>query len=619
MDDTAQLNSREYTEFCDSYGICLNSQQERAVQAVDGATLLLAVPGSGKTTVLVARLGYMILAKGINPKSILSMTYTNAAANDMRKRFSSVFGSELGEKMTFSTINSVANKILGIYARKTGNFDLTLLPDGGRRKAIIRGILQSVRGEYPTDSDISDAETVITYIKNMMLTNKEIDGLKCSVPDAPQVYKAYKEILKREGCYDFDDQLVFAFVILKKDREILELVRRRFRYICVDEAQDTSRIQHEIIKLIASGSNNIFMVGDEDQSIYGFRAAYPEALINFKKDYKSPSILYMETNYRSTPEIIEKAAGFIKKNTARYNKNIVPSRQKGLPVGRIGVDSRAGQYRHLLKIAAEAPADTAVLYRDNDCAVPLVDLFLREGIPFRANALKDSFFTSKVVMDILAFMRLSLDPYDCEAFMQIYYKCGLGIRKEMAHRICQKSEAENIKIADSLVWTIGKSEKYMEKALTFRRFITNLSKQRPFAAIEMIKSNGYNSYMIKSNLDFGKIEILSMIAEKEMSVSSFMARLKSLEKLFSQDGPLGTDGIILTTIHSAKGLEYDTVYLIDVYDGILPLTDDSEDEKEYQEERRLFYVAMTRAKNSLNIFDIRNKESAFIREIFPKR
>ena len=612
----------DYKSFVKKYNIVLNEQQEHAVQRVNGANLLLAVPGSGKTTVLVARLGFMIMCKNISPKNILAMTYTKAATKDMRLRFASIFGDELAKQLAFRTINGIADITIKRYAQKTKKPAFELLSDEKQKTAIIRGILQKLKQDYPTESEIIEAETSITYIKNMMLSEENIEELKLSIPDVIEVYHQYKEILKNKRLMDYDDQLVYALAILKKNHDILNAFQQQYQYICVDEAQDTSKLQHEIIRLLAQKNSNIFMVGDEDQSIYGFRAAYPKALTDFENDYPNSSVLYIERNYRSTFEIISTAAKFIEKNSGRYNKKIIPVRDNGESVKRIEVRNRAEQYRYLLNIAKNANKETAILYRDNDSAIPLMDLMLRNSIPFNKMKFKGLFFTNKVVADVTAFLKLAINPNDTESFMKIYYKCGLGFKKETAEWTCNRAKREGIPIYDALIKQLEKWDRLRNKAVDFKEFIISIASKSTEQALYTIYGR-YSIYMRKNNLDFGKFELLSILATSETSIRGFLSRLDELQSILSKEEVSQNGGVILSTVHSAKGLEYDSVYIMDVYDSLFPnvnlseIKNSAEAMEKYQEERRLFYVAMTRAKNNLYVIAIENKNTSFLDEILP--
>lgn len=363
-----------YEQFKTQYSISLNDQQEQAVRAVEGSVLLLAVPGSGKTTVLVTRLGWMVLGCGIPAEQILTMTYTVAATGDMRRRCETLFDAELAQRLEFRTINSVCARIIRYYERAQGRQAFALITDEKWLTGLVGEIMHKVTGEFAVDSEIRAVRTAITYVKNQMLDQNGIRDMEKDLKGFSRIYEAYNQVLKKHRYMDFDDQMVYARTILLQYPEILRSFRERCRYLCVDEAQDTSRIQHEIIRLLAGKDGNLFMVGDEDQSIYGFRAAYPRALLEFEHDHPGALVLFLERNYRSTLPIVKAADRFIRQNTDRRDKHMVCVRGEGLPVREIPLRERKSQYTWLLKQARDCDIETAVLFRDNDCALPLIDL-----------------------------------------------------------------------------------------------------------------------------------------------------------------------------------------------------------------------------------------------------
>ncbi|MBR4319576.1 MAG: ATP-dependent helicase, partial [Oscillospiraceae bacterium] len=378
-----QVNE-EYRRFAEKYSIKLNLQQQRAVQAVSGANLMIAVPGSGKTTVMVAKMGYMIYCKGIAPENILAVTYTKNATADIRKRFADKFDSVIANRLNIRTINSLCEKIINRYVQMYHRTRFTMLKDN-EQIAVIKRIYTDITGDkFPHEADIIEAQTVISYIKNMMLTTPELRAEY--LPDGSiyeEFFNRYTETLKMQRRMDFDDQLVYSKMILEKFPPILEEFQEQYRYICVDEAQDTSKIQHEIIQLLAFRRNHIFMVGDEDQSIYRFRAAYPRALLNFTDTYVNPYVMFLETNYRSTRQIVSVAKRFISRNINRHSeKHMQASRGDGKPIEQIIVRKKHEQYSAMSEIAKREHGQLAVLYRNNASAIPLMDLFLRENIPY---------------------------------------------------------------------------------------------------------------------------------------------------------------------------------------------------------------------------------------------
>ena len=356
-----------YEQFQKQFHIQLNRQQVEAARSIDGPVLLLAVPGSGKTTVLVTRLGYMIYCAEIAPESILTLTYTISAARDMAKRFGSYFGDEVARRIEFRTINGICAKVIQYYGNLIGKAPFSLATENETITRMLSEIFLRTEESYATESDLKGIRSMITYIKNMMLTGDEIRQLDEEADyRVSEIYKAYNDELHARNRMDYDDQMVYAYNILRKSPETLQYFRNLYSYICVDEAQDTSRIQHEIIRLIAGGRDNLFMVGDEDQSIYGFRAAYPEALLSFEKDHPSAKVLLMEENFRSDGKIVEAADRFIQKNILRHEKHMTAARQALTDIQRIAVQNRRAQYDHLVKVAEECRTQTAVLYRNNE-------------------------------------------------------------------------------------------------------------------------------------------------------------------------------------------------------------------------------------------------------------
>ncbi len=617
-----------FKEFKEAYRVRLTPAQEQAVQTVDGPVLLLAVPGSGKTTVLVTRLGYMILGCGISPRSILTMTYTVAATHDMRERFCELFGEEYRDEVEFRTINGVCARIIHSYERMTGGNAFSLITDDKEIAALLTAIYREcVPGEYPTEADIKSVRTQITYAKNQLLGADQIAALDktLGIPFA-EIYKKYCAALREQRRMDYDDQMTYAYRILRQYPEILASVQARYSHICVDEAQDTSKIQHIIISMLAARLQNLFMVGDEDQSIYGFRAAYPEALLTFERDYPGARILKMEDNFRSRPEIVEAADRFVRRNAARHPKTMRATRPRGGEVKEIALASRAAQYSYLLRVAEGGSRDTAVLYRDNESAIPLIDLLERHGVPYYVRAMEPSFFTHRIVRDIAAIIRLAKDPYDTEAFLQVYYKLSTYISKPTALimvRFCEQGRGSVWEILDQMSDISTGTRK---SCAAIRGQLYRLLSDRGDHAIHRIEHQmGYGEYLERINARTNKLAILRAIGRHEMSASALLDRLSTLFELVQNRRSPEECRLILSTVHSAKGLEYDTVYLMDVVDGIFPEHPivrpelaDKDELAAYEEDRRLFYVGATRAKNRLMVFTYADEVSSFADELLQK-
>lgn len=415
--------------FLRAHGLQLNAQQQAAAGAVEGPVLLLAVPGSGKTTVLVTRLGYLVQCCNVRPEEILTMTYTVAATRDMRSRFSSLFGEELGSRMEFRTINGVSARIIRVYEQRMGRTAFSLLSSEAEQTALLRVLYFRCKGEYPTDAELKQARTLIAYAKNQMLGKEELDLLWKELDCFPALYRAYQQALRNTRQMDYDDQMVYALRILRQVPDILHEFQARYHYFCVDEAQDTSRIQHAIVSLLAGAGGNLFLVGDEDQSIYGFRAACPDMLLHFEADHPGAKVLFLEQNYRSTPQIVEAADRFIRQNVSRRDKHMQPVRSGGAAIRQIPLNRRERQYTYLLEVARDLPENTAVLYRDHDSALPLIDLLERNGVPYRAKQTDGTFFSSRIVRDITDIIRFAQSPWDGALFRRIFINSVPGSRR----------------------------------------------------------------------------------------------------------------------------------------------------------------------------------------------
>lgn len=657
-----------WTEFTSRFPILLNQQQESAVQSVEGPVLLLAVPGSGKTTVLVTRLGYMIFCKGIAPERILTVTYTVAATKDMAARFARCFGAEMAERLEFRTINGICARVIQYCSWKSGRTAFSLLTDEKRIAAMLAGIYQRIEHSYPTESDLQNVRTLITFIKNRMLGEEAIRALeKDAEIQLLRIYKAYNAELREHQLMDYDDQMVYAYTMLQRFPWLLEHFQQQYPYICVDEAQDTSKIQHAIIALLASRTENLFMVGDEDQSIYGFRAAYPEALLEFEQHHPGARVLLMEENFRSDASIVRAADRFIQKNTLRHEKHMQPARPKQREIREIPLVNRKAQYSYLLKVAEDctaayaaevlaadqkrraaaaggaqdtagataetASADTrrprtqiAVLYRDHECALPLIDLLERNGVPYKMRNADIGFFTNRVVLDICNIIRLAENPLNTELFMQLYYKLGTYLRKQDAQSIADISQLEGLSVWDVALKHGGLNAYTKGKVRAIQTHMRNMLKESAGRAVHrIVEYMGYREYMERSEIKDTKLDILRILADQEDSPSHLVDRLEELRQVLKEKPPERDCPFILSTIHASKGLEYDSVYLLDVIDGVLPAQipkDLKKAEKAelaaYEEERRLFYVGITRAKNQLYVFTMKTQHSAFCDELFQR-
>ena len=599
-----------YEAWKTQFHLSLDPQQEAAVRRVEGPTLLLAVPGSGKTTVLVTRLGYMTYCLGIDPRRILTVTYTVAAAGDMKRRYLSLFGPQYADALSFRTINGICDTIIRRYAKEEGRSPFQLIADEGEINRVIRQLIQDAGEEYPGDQEVKDVRTQIAYCKNCMLTDQEIRGIKMDGVDFPSLFFSYRSALKRQRQMDFDDQMVFAHRILRRYPRILEYFQLRFPYLCVDEAQDTSKIQHAILQLLAARSQNIFLVGDEDQSIYGFRAAWPQALLEFQSHYPSAQVLLLETNYRSTPAIVERAAQFIQRNRHRKEKQMRAHRPQGAEIGYRTLEDYREQAGYLLQIAQDCRSSTAVLYRNNDSALPLIDLLERKNVPYSCRQRDSLFFSSPTVRDLSDILLFALHPQDRERFLHFYYKLGFKLKRTTLEKILAKAPVDQ-PVLDVLLASPALPAWQQEKLRALRAQFSKLPQLSSLAALQkVLHGMGYGAYLDSRGGDRNRVHVLMALADQNQKIDGLLLRLEELRELMSRREEQAQAPFVLSTIHSSKGLEYDRVLFIDAVEGILPGTltpSTPEQAGQLEEDRRLFYVAVTRARERLDLIDCQNR------------
>ena len=597
-----------------NYGIKLHKQQKEALDAVSGPVLLLAVPGAGKTTVMVARIAHMIANCGIAPEEILTITFSKAGAADMKQRYEHLFSPFGWAVPQFSTIHSFCYRVLRSYCRLTGGQLPELLENlsgAEGRSAILRDLYRTINRDFLSEDLEEELLSHLSLIKNSMLTQEEVKELECDIPRLWELYEGYNAVKRQRNLMDFDDMLGYAYTALRKFPQLLDNYRQKYPYLCVDEAQDTSRLQHEIIRLLAAPRNNLFMVGDEDQSIYRFRGAHPQTLLDFPKLYPGAKILKMEENFRSSKHIVDRAAIFIAQNQNRYEKTMRTAASAGLPIETPQLHDMSEEYQLVAKIARETDGSCAVIYRNNFSAIPLVDLLQRQGIDFYIRDQKSSFRNHAVVSDILNFFALSKDSSDSKAFSRIFYKTNAFLKRSLLQ------DMDTSPLAAGESWFDRISEKSEREYSSSRAHIVDLTirglyQMKPQRALDVIiESLGYRDYMEYS---FGgsfvnqlqKLTALRHLAGRCQSVEQLLDRLEELDTLISEHSQNKACSLTLTTAHASKGLEFDTVILLDAVDDIFPAHSAIDKEKQGQrddieEEARLFYVACTRARKRLII------------------
>ena len=613
-------------------GIKLTEKQKAAVLHRDGPALVLAVPGAGKTTVLLARTANLIINHKVNPASILSITFSRASALDMKNRYYNFFSEITSIGANFSTIHSFSYELIRKYSIMK-NVSYKIIEEGetkGAKKEILRTLFKEHNGENIDDDALEDLINSIGYVKNMMLNRDELQeysdtlDLRCFI----EIFEGYEKIKRVNNYIDYDDMLTLAYDILKGDGELLARYRSLYKYIQIDEGQDTSKIQHKLIELIAKPQNNVFVVADDDQSIYSFRGAYPKFLLEFDSMYGDTRKYFIEQNFRSTPQIVGLANKFIKNNTERFNKELHTENPSGDVVKLVKLKDEVEEVEYILrKIGESKSKESVILYRNNMAAIKLADELSRRGVAFYIRDYNRFFFKHFIIQDIRSFILFTLDYGDREAFNRIYYRINSYISKDTIHLINANTQGDkDIFAAAEVLREIPSNQRGALGRL--RKIFDFLKLKAPVDFIDYIeKELAYSKYLKDNCVNMGYsyeslrviLSNLKALAARCNSFASFMVRLEELEKVLEEAKyKKGKCDITLSTIHSSKGLEFYNVFLIDLIDNIMPTRSSIErfemgSSAELEEERRLMYVALTRAKRNLHIITLENKNEETVK------
>ena len=625
-------------------GISLNEVQRKAVLQTEGALLILSSPGSGKTTTIIMRIGYLIKEKGVNPSRIKAVTFSRASALDMKERFKRFFPDL--PLVNFSTIHSLAFEVVREHFRKTrtayqliekGNADLEEQSEFDSdnpplfKKLILRNLFKSIVGEHITEDQMDELTTYISFIKNKLIPAEMWSMVKCDVPEAEQIlqkYEAFKQSGSGKLLLDYDDMLTIGNEVLESDRELLQKYQQRYDYVLTDESQDTSIVQHAIIEKLVRQHGNLCVVADDDQSIYSWRGAEPSYLLNFKGIYPNALILLMEQNYRSSKDIVDVANRFIKRNKDRYNKNMFTENPPHQPILIHTLSDYKLQAKYLVQEIAEVSnlCEVAVLYRNNSSSIILINEFDREGIPFFIKDADNRFFSHWVVEDILNFMRMTFTDKRSDIFEKIHTKINGYITKQQMAVL--KEINNNESVFDNLLKYVELKDYQIKQIQECQEIFRQMKGLPPLDAIRIIrKTLGYERALEKmcerlgfrKEYLFGILNTLEEIADTLKTMEEFAKRLKHLEAVmknskFNND----SNAVTFSTFHSAKGLEFERVYMIDLIEGIIPSSNDFENKIEgnealLEEAVRLFYVAMTRTKLHLELLTYSKRDGEQVR------
>ena len=592
-----------------------NKSQIQAISHMDGPAIVLAGPGSGKTTVITHRIKNLIEKAEVRPENILVVTFTKAAAISMQKRFSTLMNGGKGQLVTFGTFHSVFYKIL----RKSRRYEATEILSERQKTDYIREII----GRYGISSnDISElSQNIINDIGNIkgnMLNAQEYEPSCCKKEDFIKVYNAYNLELKKDGKMDFDDILRECYLLLCENHTILEQWRELYKYILIDEFQDINRIQMNIIELLASPLNNIFVVGDDDQSIYGFRGARPEIMIEFKDYYPEAELIVLDVNYRSTQSIINVAGRVIENNKTRLDKCAHANNDKDFQPDIRKFRNQVEELKFVVSKIKEyenqgiSLSEMAILVRNNSQIQEISSFLKNRKIEAESGKHRSNIYNGMVAEDILSYVRGALK------FDGTYFNEDLIYVLNKPQRYISRQVVLSVNMNISAVRRI-----YSKNNIdSFLFHIEMIRKLPPQAALSYIrKGAGYEEYLrlyaIESNIPMsGLLKQLEQLVQECSKFNTLEHWINSIDSAQNSEGQNfgknssgegGTNNRInIMTMHGSKGLEFKAVFIVDANQGIIP-TSKALRERDFEEERRLFYVAITRAIDYLNIYAVEER------------
>lgn len=592
-----------------------NKSQIQAISHMDGPAMVLAGPGSGKTTVITHRIKNLIEKAEVRPENILVVTFTKAAAISMQKRFSTLMNGGKGQLVTFGTFHSVFYKIL----RKSRRYEATEILSERQKTDYIREII----GRYGISSnDISElSQNIINDIGNIkgnMLNAQEYEPSCCKKEDFIKVYNAYNLELKKDGKMDFDDILRECYLLLCENHTILEQWRELYKYILIDEFQDINRIQMNIIELLASPLNNIFVVGDDDQSIYGFRGARPEIMIEFKDYYPEAELIVLNVNYRSTQSIINVAGRVIENNKTRLDKCAHANNDKDFQPDIRKFRNQVEELKFVVSKIKEyenqgiSLSEMAILVRNNSQIQEISSFLKNRKIEAESGKHRSNIYNGMVAKDILSYVRGALK------FDGTYFNEDLIYVLNKPQRYISRQVVLSVNMNISAVRRI-----YSKNNIdSFLFHIEMIRKLPPQAALSYIrKGAGYEEYLrlyaIENNIPMsGLLKQLEQLAQECSKFNTLEQWINSIDSAQNSEGQNfgkkssgegGTNNRInIMTMHGSKGLEFKAVFIVDANQGIIP-TSKALRERDFEEERRLFYVAITRAIDYLNVYAVEER------------
>lgn len=606
----------------------LNPAQTEAVMHKGGPCMVLAGPGSGKTTVITKRVEYLIKNYKIPPEEILVITFSKAASKEMRERFRRL--NEQYYPVTFGTFHGIYYGILKWAYR----FSADNIFSEEQKYQLLRQIVEQMELDISDEKDfLQGIVGEISNVKNNRISLDEYESLSCSESVFRNIFQKYEEERKRAKKVDFDDMLVLTYELFLKRPDILKLWQQKFRYILIDEFQDINLVQYDVIRMLAKPENNLFIVGDDDQSIYRFRGSRPEIMLGFHKDFPDAKEILLDINYRSTKAIVKGSGRVIAHNASRYQKEILTLNEQGMPIHIQEVKHPIEESKYVIREIQEAqkkgvrPSEIAVLFRTNVEARALVETCMEYNVPFQMKEHLPNLYEHFISQNILTYLKMAMGDRSRKAFLEVMNR---------PNRYFSRESMQQKQISFESLRKFYCDKEWMQDRIDqFELDLRIIQRMAPYGAIQYIRKQvGYDEfleeYAQKRRIKLEDLqEVLRELEERAKlfktaddwfsHIEEYSEQLKQQAE-YRYDNP---DAITFMTMHGAKGLEFDTVFIIGANEDITPYKK-AETKEEIEEERRMFYVAMTRAKKRLVISYTKERngkrmeQSRFVAELLKK-
>lgn len=611
-----------------SQSVIFEGAQKEAVGHGKGPMLVLAGPGSGKTFTITHRIKHLVEADHVDPSNILVITFTKAAAAEMKERFEALCGGN-ASSVSFGTFHAIFFRILKFAYR----YDARNIIREEKRVQIIRELMDGSSLEVEDEAEfVSSILAEISSVKGEMMDLQHYYSKNCSEESFKELYAGYEDKLRKAGLIDFDDMLVMCYELFTQRKDILAAWQKKYRYILVDEFQDINRVQYEIVRMLAAPEDNLFIVGDDDQSIYRFRGAKPEIMLGFEKDYPAAKRVLLSTNFRSTENIVKTAGKLIVHNKTRFPKEITAKKGIGKPVVTRMWENPKEETEEIVRElmdyhqAGYAYSDMAVLYRTNLGPRLLIERLMEFNVPFYMKDTVPNIYDHWIAKNIIAYLHAAEGDRSRQTVLSIINRPNRYVSRDALNGTVVEWEGIKSFYQDK-GWMVERIEQ-LEYDL---KMIRNMA---PVAAVNYIrKAVGYDDY-VREYAQYRRmkpeelLEVLDQLQESAAAYPNKEAWFTHMEEYAAELKAKAreekrTDGVALMTMHSSKGLEFGIVYILDANEGVTPHHKAVLD-ADMEEERRMFYVAMTRAKERLHVnyvrerYDKKQEVSRFVKEYLER-